>query len=80
MADPLVYLWPLGLSVLVAAVFAWVLIRGMLTGKMSMRGPVPVTRDQSPVMFWMVGAIYVIGAVVILAIAFGKFWKPLMGG
>jgi hypothetical protein len=30
-------------------------------------------------MFWVVAATYVVGAVVILAIAFGNFWGPLLG-
>lgn len=79
MADPLVFLWPLGMSLFVGAALAWVVIRGIRTGRMSMRGPVPVTRDRSPVMFWVVAAIYVVSAVVVVAIAFGNFWRPLLG-
>jgi hypothetical protein len=78
MADPLVYLWPLGMSAFVALAFAWVLIRGFRTGKLSQRGG-QIDRGRSPAMFWIVAAIYLVSGVVILAIAFGNFWKPLMG-
>jgi hypothetical protein len=30
-------------------------------------------------MFWIVAATYVISGVIILALAFGNFWKPMMG-
>jgi hypothetical protein len=79
MADPLVFLWPLGVSVFVALAFAWVLIRGIRTGKLSQLRGGHIDRGRSAAMFWIVAAIYVVSGVVILAIAFGNFWKPLMG-
>lgn len=78
MADPLVYLWPLGLSVFVALTFAWVLIRGGRTGRLSLLRGGHVDRARFPAMFWMVAALYIVGGVVILTIAFGNFWAPLM--
>lgn len=78
MADPLVYLWPLGVSVFVALTFVWVLIRGARTGRLSQIRGGHVDRVRSPAMFWIVAAIYVVSGVVILKIAFGNFWTPLM--
>lgn len=78
LADPLVYLWPLGLSVFVALTFLWVLIRGARTGRLSQYRGGHVDRERSPAMFWIVAAIYVLSGVIILAIAFGNFWAPLM--
>ncbi len=79
MADPLVFLWPLGLSVFVAAAFVFVVIRGLLSGKLSMRGGTPVDRAKYPAMFWLVTAIYIIGGGAILYVAFDNFWQPFMG-
>jgi hypothetical protein len=79
MADPLVFLWPLGLSVFIAAAFAFAVIRGLLSGKLPMRGGIPAERDKHPAIFWLVTAIYVVGGVVIVATAFSNFWRPFMG-
>jgi hypothetical protein len=79
MADPLVYLWPLGVSLFVALAFAWIVIRGFRTGKLSQNRGGHIERERNPAMFWIVAIFYMVSAVVILAIAFGNFWKPLMG-
>ena len=79
LADPMIYLWPLGVSLFVAIVFAWVLIRGMRTGKLSQLRGGQVDRASHPAMFWILAAAYVVSGLVILVIAFGKLWKPFMG-
>ena len=78
-ADPLVFLWPLGLSVFVAAAFVFVVIRGLRSGKLWMRGGTPVDRDKYPAMFWLVTTIYIVGGAAILFVAFDNFWQPFMG-
>lgn len=79
LADPLIYLWPLAVSVLVAAAFAWVLIRGFRTGKLSQLRGGHVDRASHPAMFWIVAAFYAVSGLVILVTAFGNLWKPFMG-
>jgi hypothetical protein len=78
LADPLVYLWPLGVSVFIALTFLWVVIRGTRTGRLSQYRGGHIDRARFPAMFWFVAAIYIVSGAVILAIAFGNFWKPLM--
>ena len=80
LADPLVYLWPLGITLFVAATFAWVVMRGLRTGKMRTQAGNPVDLERHPVTFWLLGIIYALSALVILAVAFGNFWKPFVGG
>jgi hypothetical protein len=79
MADPLIYLWPLGVSVFVAVAFAWVLIRGFRTGKLSQLRGGQADRASHPAMFWILAAAYVVSGLAILATAFGNLWKPFMG-
>ncbi len=75
----MIYLWPLGVSVVVVAAFTWVLIRGFRTGRLSQLRGGHVDRASHPAMFWIIAAFYVVSGVVILATAFGNFWKPFMG-
>jgi hypothetical protein len=79
LADPLVYLWPIGVSLFVAAAFAFVIIRGLATGRTNARTGRPVDRERHPLTFWLLAALYVASAIAILAVAFGIFWGPLAG-